>query len=224
MKDYKYTVCVQGRNIFIPVIKKYVMDIDTLSGIIFFVIFSGYNFLYFVYVNKNPIKTQKGRHNLYRISWIENVTKRGRGMLAIQQIRNMTTITTFLASSTLIFMGVVVSFTRSAFPIQQDYADYKLSLLIGIISLAFFNFLFTLRIANEISILIESSPSKIEELEQMSAVEFMAKKINQAFLHHTLGMRCLYYSIPVFFWFFDPLIMIIITIILTCGIARYLDF
>jgi uncharacterized membrane protein len=206
------------------VIIKLAMDIDTITGITFLSIFIGYNFIYFLYVGANPINTQKGRHNIYRRTWIENVMKRGRGMLAIQQIRNMTTITTFLASSTLIFMGVVVSFTRSSFPIDQNYADYKLSMLIGIISLAFFNFLFTLRIANEITILIESSPTKIEELERLSAVEFMAKKINQAFLHHTLGMRCLYYSIPVFFWFFDPVVMIIITIVLTGGIAKFLDF
>jgi uncharacterized membrane protein len=200
------------------------MNNDIITGVLFLSIFAGYNFTYFWYVKINPIKTQKGRHNIYRMSWIENVMKRGRGMLAIQQIRNMTTITTFLASSTLLFMGVVVSFTRTSFPIEQDYADYKLSMLIGIISLAFFNFLFTLRTANEITILIESSPTKIEELERLSAVEFMAKKINQAFLHHTLGMRCLYYSIPVFFWFFDPIVMIIITIALTCGVAKFLDF
>lgn len=200
------------------------MNIEMVSGILFLLIFCGYNFTYFWYSDKNQTKTQKGRHNIYRMSWIENILVKGRGMVAIQQIRNMTTITTFLASSTLIFMGVVVSFTRSSFPIQQDYADYKLSLLIGIISLSFFNFLFTLRTANEITILIESSPSKIEELEHMTAVEYLTKKINQAFLHHTLGMRCLYYSIPVFFWFFDPVVMVIITIILTFGIARFLDF
>jgi len=200
------------------------MDIEIACGIIFLLIFCGYNFAYFWYSERNQTKTQKGRHNIYRMFWIENILEKGRGMVAIQQIRNMTTITTFLASSTLIFMGVVVSFTRSSFPIQQDYADYKLSLLIGIISLSFFNFLFTLRTANDISILIESSPSKIEELEHMTAVEYLTKKINQAFLHHTLGMRCLYYSIPVFFWFFDPMVMVIITIILTYGIARFLDF
>ncbi|MBU7031227.1 MAG: DUF599 domain-containing protein, partial [Theionarchaea archaeon] len=199
-------------------------NIEMVSGILFLLIFCGYNFTYFWYSDKNQTKTQKGRHNIYRKSWIEIILVKGRGMVAIQQIRNRTTITTFLASSTLIFMGVVVSFTRSSFPIQQDYAEYKLSLLSGIISLSFFNFLFTLRTANEITILIESSPSKIEELEHMTAVEYLTKKINQAFLHHTLGMRCLYYSIPVFFWFFDPVVMVIITIILTFGIARFLDF
>ncbi|MBU7031772.1 MAG: DUF599 family protein, partial [Theionarchaea archaeon] len=107
------------------------MNIEMVSGILFLLIFCGYNFTYFWYSDKNQTKTQKGRHNIYRMSWIENILVKGRGMVAIQQIRNMTTITTFLASSTLIFMGVVVSFTRSSFPIQQDYADYKLSLLIG---------------------------------------------------------------------------------------------
>ena len=149
---------------------------------------------------------------------------RNRGMVAVQQIRNMTTVTTFLASSTLIFMGVVVTYTSSSFPIQQDYADYKLYTLIGIIALAFFNFLFTLRTANEITILIESSPSKIEELEGIPAVQYLTQKINQAFLLHTLGMRCLYYSIPLFFWFFDPYVFMLITVVLTLAIARFLDF
>lgn len=203
--------------------KIFLMDIEWISGITFATIFLGYNFSYFQYVKKHPMKTQKGRHNIYREYWIENILKRGRGMVAVQQIRNMTTITTFLASSTMIFMGVAVSYGAS-FPIQQDYADYKLYSLIGIIALSFFNFLFTLRIANEITILIESSPSKIEELEGQPAVQYLSQKINQAFLHHTLGMRCLYYSIPLFFWFFDPVVLVIVTVGLTVGIAKFLDF
>ncbi len=200
------------------------MDIEWISGISFAFIFLGYNFWYFWYSGKNPKKTQKGRQNIYREYWIENILKRGRGMVAVQQIRNMTTITTFLASSTLIFLGVVVSYTREPFPIQQDYYDYKLYTLIGIIALAFFNYLFTLRTANHVTILIESSPSKIEELEGVPAVQYLAAKVNQAFLHYTLGMRCLYYSIPLFFWFFDPTIFIVITVMLTLGIAKFLDF
>ncbi|KYK33795.1 MAG: DUF599 domain-containing protein [Theionarchaea archaeon] len=199
------------------------MDIEYVSGITFALIFAGYNLSYFQYVKTHPLKTQKGRHNIYRQYWIENVLKRGKGMVAIQQIRNMTTITTFLASSTLIFMGVAVSYGAS-FLVEHDYVDYKLSALIGIIALAFFNFLFTLRTVNQITILIESSPSKIEELEGKPAVQYLTQKVNQAFFHHTLGMRCLYYSIPLFFWFFDPLILVVITIVLTLGIAKYLDF
>ncbi len=194
-----------------------------MSGIAFILIFAGYNLSYFQYTKAHPLKTQKGRHNIYREYWIENILKRGKGMVAIQQIRNMTTITTFLASSTLIFMGVAVSYGAS-FLVEHDYVDYKLSGLIGIIALAFFNFLFTLRTVNQITILIESSPSKIEELEGKPAVQYLTEKVNQAFLHHTLGMRCLYYSIPLFFWFFDPLILLAITIVLTLGIAKFLDF
>ena len=200
------------------------MDIEYASGLIFISVFLGYNFTYFWYVKKRPRKTQKGRHNIYREYWVENVLTRNRGMVAIQQIRNMTTITTFLASSTLIFMGVLVSYTSTSFPIQQDYADFKLYVLLGIIALAFFNFLFTLRTANYITILIESSPSKIEELEGVPAVQYLTQKVNTAFLLHTLGMRCLYYSVPLFFWFYDPRIFIVITVVLTVVIAKYLDF
>lgn len=199
------------------------MNLEWISGLAFASVFLGYNLSYFRYAGRYPERTQKGRHNIYRQYWIENVLKKGKGMTAVQQIRNMTTVTTFLASSTLIFLGVVVSYTRS-FPLQQDYADYKLYALIGIIALSFFNFLFTLRTCNEITILIESSPSKIEELEGIPAVQYLTKKINQAFMLHTLGMRCLYYSIPLFFWFYNPVIFVIITIVLTLGIAKFLDF
>ncbi|MBU7038564.1 MAG: DUF599 domain-containing protein [Theionarchaea archaeon] len=200
------------------------MNVESVSGLAFVAMFSGYNLAYFWYTKNYPKKTQKGRQNIYREYWIENVLRGGRGMVAVQQIRNMTTITTFLASSTLIFIGVAVSYARGSFPVPQDYYDYKLYALIGIIALAFFNFLFTLRTANEITILIESSPSKIEELEGIPAVEYLAKKTNQAFLHHTLGMRCLYYSIPLFFWFFSPAVFVAVTIAITAGIARFLDF
>ena len=145
-------------------------------------------------------------------------------MIAVQQIRNTTTITSFLASSTLILMGVIVSFTRASFPIQQNYTDYKLYVLLGITAVAFFNFLFTLRNLSYITILIESSPSKIEELEGIPAVEYLTKKVNRAFMHDTLGMRCLYYSIPLFFWFYDPVVFVAITIVVTAVIAKFLDF
>lgn len=200
------------------------MNLEYVSGIIFLTVFLVYNLMYFWYVKKEPKKTQKGRHNIYREFWIENILMRSRGMVAIQQIRNMTTVTTFLASSTLIFMGILVSLTSTSFAVQQGFADYKFYALLGIIALAFFNFLFTLRTTNNLTILIESSPSKIEELEGIPAVQYLAKKINKAFLLHTLGMRCLYYSIPLFFWFFDPLIFVAITVVLTIGIARFLDF
>jgi uncharacterized membrane protein len=200
------------------------MNTEWVSGATFIALFMGYNLTYFWYTRTHPKRTQKGRQNIYREYWIENVLKGGRGMVAVQQIRNMTTITTFLASSTLIFMGVAVSYARGSFLIQQDYYDYKLYALMGIIALAFFNFLFTLRTANEITILIESSPSKIEELEGIPAVEYLGKKTNQAFLHHTLGMRCLYYSIPLFFWFFSSVVFVAVTIAITVGIAKFLDF
>lgn len=200
------------------------MNLELVSGLLFMSIFTGYNTAYFWYTNHNPQKTQKGRHNIYRGFWIENILKKGKGMVAIQQIRNMTTVTTFLASSALIFMGVAVSYASGGVFVQQNYYDYKLYSLIGIIALSFFNFLFTLRTTNEITILIESSPSKIEELEKVPATEYLAHKINQAFLHHTVGMRCLYYSIPLFFWFFDTIVFMMVTVILTVGIAKFLDF
>jgi uncharacterized membrane protein len=200
------------------------LNMESISGLAFAVITLGYNISYFWYTQNHPKKTHKGRQNIYRECWITNIIEKGKSMTAVHQLRNMTLITTFLASSTLIFMGVAVSFTGTSFPIQKDYADYKLYSLIGIIALAFFNFLFTLRTASEITILIESSPSKIEELEGIPAVQYLTKKINQAFLLNTLGMRCLYYSIPLIFWFFDPYIFIFITVILTMGIAKFLDF
>ena len=200
------------------------LNIELLSGLAFAFITLGYNISYFWYTQNHPKKTHKGRQNIYREYWITNIIEKGKSMTAVHQLRNMTLITTFLASSTLIFMGVAVSFTGASFPIQKDYADFKLYSLVGIIALAFFNFLFTLRTANEITILVESSPSKIEELEGIPAVQYLTKKINQAFLLNTLGMRCLYYSIPLIFWFFDPFVFIIITVILTIGIAKFLDF
>ncbi|MGD2247209.1 MAG: DUF599 domain-containing protein [Candidatus Methanofastidiosia archaeon] len=200
------------------------MNLELVSGLVFVAIFIGYNTTYFWYTKRNPQKTQKGRQIIYRGFWIENILKRRKGMVAIQQIRNMTTVTTFLASSTLIFMGVAVSYASGGIFAQQNYYDYKLYGLIGIIALSFFNFLFTLRTTNEITILIESSPSKIEELEKVPAAEYLAQKVNQAFLHHTLGMRCLYYSIPLFFWFFSSIDFMVITVGLTVGIAKFLDF
>lgn len=201
-----------------------VLNIELLSGLAFAFITLGYNISYFWYTQNHPKRTHKGRQNIYREYWITNIIEKGKSMTAVHQLRNMTLITTFLASSTLIFMGVAVSFTGTSFPIQKDYADYKLYSLIGIIALAFFNFLFTLRTASEITILVESSPSKIEELEGIPAVQYLTKKINQAFLLNTLGMRCLYYSIPLIFWFLDPFVFIFITVILTMGIAKFLDF
>lgn len=121
-------------------------------------------------------------------------------------------------------MGVIVSFTRASFPIQYDYADYKLYALLGITAIAFFNFLLTLRTLSYITILIESSPSEIEELEGIPAVEYLTKKVNRAYMHDTLGMRCLYYSIPLFFWFYDPVVFVAVTIVVTAVIAKFLDF
>lgn len=200
------------------------MNLEVLSALAFVLIFAGYNLFYFYCVKRYPKKTQKGRQNIYRQHWIENIIEKGKGMTAVHQLRNMTLVTTFLASSTLIFMGLAVSFTRTSFPIQRDYADYKLYSLIGMTAFAFFNFLFTLRFTNEISVLIESSLSKIEELEGIPAIQYLTKEINQAFLFYTLGMRCLYYSVPLFFWFFDPLIFVAVTTALTIGIAKLLDF
>lgn len=200
------------------------MNVELLSGLVFVCIVVGYNLTYFTCVKKHPKITQKGRQNIYRQYWMENILEKGKGMTAVHQLRNMTLVTTFLASSTLIFMGVAVSLTRSSFSLEGGYADYKLYALIGMMALAFFNFLFTLRITNELSMLVESSPTKIEELEGISAAQYLTREVNQAFLLHTLGMRCLYYSIPLFFWFFDPLVFLGVTVLLTAGIAKFLDF
>ncbi|MCH8856331.1 MAG: DUF599 family protein [Proteobacteria bacterium] len=76
---------------------------------IYFLAYVGYQLLYVVLSNSRKWMTRERIIAQYRAQWYRNVLRAKNQILAIQTIRNLEMVSTFLSSVTLLMMGGVIS-------------------------------------------------------------------------------------------------------------------
>lgn len=205
--------------------------LDALALALFFVCTVGYHNVYYPHrLRSSPMGTAKGKVDLYRRSWIENTLEKGEIITAVQQVRNVTSVATLFASSSLLIIGVIanVFLTKYQLHLEEspvlDIFRIKAYLLISLFGASFMLFLFALRHLNYFSILVGAKKEAVESAEKVGFVDFLTEKINLAMNRYTLGVRCYYYSLAVIAWFFSTYAFIALTLLITLLVALTRDF
>src|SRR3990170_3923220 len=198
---------------------------DMTAFVIFILCTIVYHVYYYYKVFKLPKYIFKGKINIIRRTWVENMLKPGQAITAVQSLRNIHMAASFLASSSIVFIGSIIYLI---FNIEQtsgivtgrgtialpDYLLFvKLLTLMVMFLLSLLNFTLCIRLLNYLAILIGASPETIEETMKMNAVDYITKMFSTAGIHYTFGIRGFYYTIPLIGWFLGTWLFIVLTIL-----------
>src|SRR4030067_2166731 len=179
---------------------------DILALFIFVSCTLFYHAYYYFKVARLPRDIFKGKINIIRRTWVENMLRPGHTIIAVQSLRNINMAASFLASSSIVFIGSILYII---FNIEQtsgivtgtgtialpDYhLFFKLLTVMVMFLLSLLNFTLCIRLLNYLVILIGASPETIELTMKVSAVDYITKMFSKSGIHYTFGIRGFYYN------------------------------
>lgn len=169
-------------------------------------------------VRRDPSYTVQAINRDARTLWVETLMSSGKpDVIAIQTLRNSTMAATFLASTAvLLIMGVLTLSSQHQGNAWQTLNQFssphpglwliKLMLLLINLFVAFFSFSMAIRIFNHVGFLI-NVPLSLNH--KSITAQHVALHLNNAGRHYSIGMRTYYYCVPLVFWLFGPLWMLL---------------
>lgn len=210
--------------------------IDALAFLLFLVLSVGYHVFYYVITRRYPAWSARVRMQRHRTDWIEAVVKRGERIMAVQALRNLIMTNTFLASTMLLVIAFLAQFVigpgqTTAFHRGTDTLWYggtpvevKGVFLLLLYTLAFMMFLTSLRTLNHLTLLVGNEPDQLRAVEERDPVLYLARMLNRIELMTTNGRRAVYYSLPIFAWFYSPWLYAALTIAVWVFFILVTDF
>jgi uncharacterized membrane protein len=197
------------------------------AGMVLFVLCTVvYHTFYAFWTDRHPLETVKGKIALYRRTWVKRILDRDEQMLAVQSLRNLLMTSSFMASSALLVIAVILNFLlgQTGTGPGDDQLGFKLLILVAVYGYAFFSFLLSTRYLNHFTILVGADKDLIGSVEPVDAVTFLTAILNRAGNRFTMGQRAFYFSLPVVAWVVDTLAFIAFTLLIFLYLALFLDF
>lgn len=186
----------------------------------------GYHSFYAWWATQHPLETVKGKTSLYRRTWVKRILDRDEQMLAVQSLRNLLMTSSFMASSALLVIAVVLNYLlgQQAGGTGDPTLGFKLLILVVVYGYAFFSFLLSTRYLNHFTILVGADRDLIGSVEPVDAVTFLTNILNRAGNRFTMGQRAFYFSLPVVAWIVDTRAFLGLTVLTFVYLAVFLDF
>lgn len=161
---------------------------------------------------------------LARQAWVAHVMGQpGKDIMAVQTLRNfimngvlMASTTALLLVGTLTLSGQTETIARNwhAINLGGSHAAQlwivKVMCLLAVFLVAFFCYALSIRLANHVLFMVNLPPEVQREHTSLQA-EAVAFRLNRAGQLVAIGMRCYFYAIPLVFWLFGPLYMLVAT-------------
>jgi uncharacterized membrane protein len=166
----------------------------------------------------NPSFTIQAVNFKARAVWVEGVmADRTKDVLAIQTLRNSTMASTLMASTAVLLIIGVLTLSgqgeklSGTWHVLNLFGDtraelwvIKLLALMADFFVAFFSFSMSVRLFNHVGYMINTPISP----------RHVAMYLNKAGSYYSVGMRAYYFSVPLVFWLFGPLLMLVSTVAL----------
>lgn len=204
--------------------------LDLLCLVVSTGIFSFYHLYMRHKLKANPTYSLYGATTLARTAWVVGVMEEKNDILAVQTLRNSTMAATFLASTSILLAVGLLTLSGQADKLSQTWhamnifgsraestLTLKLLVILGNLFIAFFNFSFAIRLFMHVGFLINTPP---EEGNYGASITFVAMELNKAGGYFHMGMRAYYFLVPLIFWLFSPLFMLVSTVTLVALISK----
>lgn len=174
---------------------------------------------------RNPAYTIQAVNHAARTGWVKGImSNEGKGLLGVQTLRNSTMAATFLASTAVLLIMGTLTLSGQADKLQTNWHALnlvgarhaglwvvKLLVLVTDFFVAFFAFALSVRVYNHVVYQL-NVPADLRTKEINPAS--VARHLNRAGRYYSIGMRAYYFSVPLVFWLFGPLLMVASSIVL----------
>ncbi|MGE4194244.1 MAG: DUF599 domain-containing protein [Pseudodesulfovibrio sp.] len=193
-------------------------------------LFTFYHFFVRSKLKTDPTYSLYGATMLARTAWVVNVMEEKNDILAVQTLRNSTMAATFLASTAVLLAVGLLTLSGQADKLGQTWhalnlfgsraestLTLKLLVILANLFIAFFNFSFAIRLFSHVGFLINTPP---EEGSYGASITFVAIQLNKAGGYFHMGMRAYYFLVPLIFWLFSPVFMVLATVTLVILVWR----
>ena len=173
-------------------------------------------------VRRDPTYTIHGVNELARTLWVANVmSDRTRDVMAVQTLRNfimgaslMASTASLLIIGTLTLSGQAENISRNWHALNA-YGTHgaelwiiKVLCLLADFIVAFFSFAMAVRLANHVVFMLNVPDSSAHHNLTPQAV---ARRLNRAGNLFAVGMRAFFFAVPLVFWLFGPIFLVIAT-------------
>ncbi len=191
---------------------------------------------------KRPSWGERGFLNILYGLWVNGMMNKEETITAVQTMRNLIMVVTFLSSSMLLLLGLILQSNSIDFSVTttEVLARFKLMLFVAVIVFSVIMFLLSIRQMVRFSILIGipvdliknipknmvSSNKTNDESKDMfynSTEIFTRDAFLRAMNRFTFGIRAVFYGIVTTLWFVNTYAFIIATISLTVFLIIHHD-
>ncbi len=194
---------------------------------------------------KKPETAKRGVLNIFYGLWVKRMINKEETIIAVQSMRNLIMSTTFILSSLLVLLGLLIRVPGNGLgelinlsaTSTEIIAQNKLLLLTSAIIFSLLMFLLSLRQMVRFTVLIGIPIQDIEtygsrhvenngQKKKCNVIDGEALRTDvflKAMNKYTYGMRGVFYSISIILWFVNVYVFVASTIILTILLIRYQD-
>jgi uncharacterized membrane protein len=176
-------------------------------------------------VQRDPTYSIHFVNELTRRIWVQNVMgSQGKDVMAVQTLRNfimypilMVSTATLLIMGTLTLSGQTENIARSwhAFNTVGSHSAVlwiiKVMCLLADFLVAFFAYAMAIRLANHVLFMV-NTPKEFQEAHEVLSPEHVARRLNQAGQMTAIGLRSFFFAIPLVFWLFGPIFLLLATL------------
>lgn len=157
-----------------------------------------------------------------RLLWVRDVMgNRGKDVMAVQTLRNYVMAATFKASSCILLIMGTLTLSGQAETLSRtwhilnvagseapEWWIVKVLALLTVLIVAFFSFAMTIRVLNHVLFQI-TLPAEVAQ--DGLSPDRVAQRLNHASVFYRIGMRAFFLTVPLVFWLFGPLFLIVAT-------------
>lgn len=220
-----------------------IVTVNLAAFIIFLLSISAYAIKLRTSITK-PSTAKRGLLNIFYAQWVLRMSESKEKIVAVQTLRNLIMSVTFLSSSILVLLGLLVrafsgGIDNIFFNFSQisaiDITQYKFLLLFAVLIFSLIMFLLSLRQMVRFTILIgipseeiqKKGTEKIEENSDttctLDARDLQSEVFLKAMNRFTFGLRGVFYAVTVLLWFITSYAFIVATLILTVLLIHFHD-
>lgn len=207
---------------------------DAMAVAVSLSLVAGYYIFQFFRAKRSRVYSMHYVNELTRRIWVETVMgKPGNEVMAIQTMRNFIMVGILMVStSTLLIMGTLtlsgqadtINKTWHVLNLFEGSHSAKLWIikvmcLLADFLIAFFSYAMAIRLANQILFMI-NIPAEYQPAHEALSPYHVARRLNLAGYMFAIGMRSYFFAIPLVFWLFGPVFLVIATIGLVIILSR----
>jgi len=213
---------MQSMNTFEDWLHEFSADLVALGLSVLMI--GAYYLILWMRTRRDPSYSIHAVNDLARKQWVESVMlQTGRDVMAVQTLRNfimfgilMVSTTALLIIGTLTLSGQEDMLARSWHALNslgshaKELVLAKILFLLGDFMVAFFSFMLSIRLANHVLFMI-NIPGEFRQAHASLSAEHVVNRLNRAGRMLAIGTRAYFFAVPLVFWLFGPVFLLIAT-------------